>query len=211
MLVSDLSSTAFLLGRGREVQKDGAGAHNWGPSTEPVDGAQYEDVHEEEAPAAAAAPTEAPAAEGAAAAAPEGEPEEEEDKTISYEAYLKKTAAKVDADEALKPRQVEDEDIEGYEPMAADDEEDILGASVEKKEGKEKTAAKKVKKQLDIPIYVNRGEDERRGRGRGRGMFEEIVSFSFFAACSFSSYLAFVSRSWSRRPWPWRRRLCSSS
>lgn len=170
-------------GRGKEIKKDGGGAHNWGSNKNLARSAQgmvlennnnettEEETKEEEEEEVTTTPVEEP-------------PKEEEDNTLSYDEYMKQKARPENELFApVKERQVENE-FANLQPKVAVAEDFLV---MEGTKGRKKKGVRNVeKKTLDVEFRVAasekehdrkpRRDDDRRGRGgrssgdgRGRG------------------------------------------
>lgn len=169
-------------GRGKEIKKGGGGARNWGNDKNDARKAEGAVTEGEEAVALETKPEEAATPEGTveeAAAPAEPEVKEEEDKTMTYEDYLKSKAAPDSV--AFKPV-AERELVNEFAGKAAKTsvEEDFLvmggGKAPRKKGGK-----KGEKLSVDVGFRVASSDEPRRndrrgndrrgrgGRGGGRG------------------------------------------
>lgn len=172
-------------GRGKEIKKDGGGAHNWGSNKNLARSAQgmvlennnnetTEEETKEEEEEVTTTPVEEP---------PKEEEEQEEDKTLSYDEYMKQKARPENELFApVKERQVENE-FANLQPKVAVAEDFLV---MEGTKGRKKKGVRNVeKKTLDVEFRVAasekehdrkpRRDDDRRGRGgrsgdgRGRG------------------------------------------
>lgn len=177
-------------GRGREIKKDGGGAHNWG--SDAVEARANEGaIANEDEPVTEAIPYEATEeAVGETSGeleetelAPELEPEPEpepEDNTLSYEEYME--LKKQQQSENLKPvkvREVENEFANIQAKKAVEEDFLVMGGGKGKKgkKPKEKEVVAEVEVELGFRPGGEGGSNYRggggRGRGRGRGRFDD--------------------------------------
>jgi len=161
-------------GRGREFKKSGGGRANWGKEGEeqaqPVEEGKEKTTEENKEEK-----TEEKVEE--VAENKNEEPVEEEDKTITFEEYMKqKEAPKFDLPAARKPNEgVDKKEMkkwEGYAVLKRDDEEEKEETSTETSEKKEKKPKKTlvpIDQYFDVKTPpINTGAPRGRG-GRGRG------------------------------------------
>ena len=167
-------------GRGREIRKDGGGAHNWGSDANEarsIEGVVADDGNEitESAQADTQEPDneageETPGETYDNANEPEPEPEPKpEDNTVAYEDYIamKKEQEQSENLKPVKVREVQNEFAHVKEKSAVEEDFLVMGGGKEKrvKKQKEKSAL-----ELDVGFRSGgEGGSNFRGGGRGRG------------------------------------------
>ncbi|KAL7556352.1 hypothetical protein ACA910_006280 [Epithemia clementina (nom. ined.)] len=172
-------------GRGKEIKKDGGGAHNWG--SDAIEARSNEGAIADEANPGAVDPTYEATEEEAGVTPeeteepelqPEPEPEPEpEDNTLSYDEYmaLKKEQGEIEALKPVKEREVENEFQNIQAKKAVKEDFLVMGGGKGKrvKKQKEKEAPEV---ELGFRAGGEGGSNYRgggRGRGRGRGRFDD--------------------------------------
>jgi len=175
----------------REGKRHGGGQHNWGEAVE--EGTKAAQVTEE-TPTSPAAPadevkTESPAPENKEAGTEQKEVQEEEDKTLTYEQFLKKKKEQTPDGDRLEARAVDNDSFEGVAVR------EVNSAKQKKADDKEEKHAQGTRKKKNVVTLdefmatsvpaartqapresrpprtesSDRGSSERGGRGRGRG------------------------------------------